>query len=157
MKMSSMKYKSLMNVNAGFVAAQIGTAGNVSRKPARLAIGLRMICAAHVLMSREIPRCCYRERIFKYLKMATTKVKETQCVSCKHKIEAATAVHGNRTPGPGSISICAYCGMPGVYTDAMDIRPLTEVELQRIKRDEPHLYQMLMEGQRIILERNKNN
>ena len=54
------------------------------------------------------------------------------CLSCGKGLDGATAADGGLDlPQDGDISVCAYCGEPGMYVkvgEYLTIRPLTDEE-----------------------------
>lgn len=51
---------------------------------------------------------------------------EAQCPYCKHRVEVAAALNGDRGPKAGDFSICFYCEKPSVFTDNLYLRVLTD-------------------------------
>ncbi|QIG76932.1 hypothetical protein EVC30_103 [Rhizobium phage RHph_Y1_11] len=53
----------------------------------------------------------------------------TPCPHCKVGLDAATEVSSGRGPGPGDVTICAYCGGFSQYDDNMILVELTTDQL----------------------------
>jgi hypothetical protein len=73
---------------------------------------------------------------------------ENKC-RCGRRLDAATPVgHGApRTPRPGDISVCAYCGQIRIFGENSRFNPADPAEEQRIvnemKRKDPKTYRLL--------------
>ena len=53
-----------------------------------------------------------------------------ECPECLERLDAATSTGLDpRGPRPGDFTICAFCGAKLRYTDALELRPVTEDEL----------------------------
>lgn len=59
-----------------------------------------------------------------------------QCLKCKTKLEATTAVR-SKTPGPtpGALSICWYCGALSMFDQDLNLRELTPEEQANVAAD----------------------
>lgn len=64
--------------------------------------------------------------------MKSLKIKESICLGCGVKLDAATSTDGDFDPQPGSISICAYCGSIAIFKDDMSLRPFTQEEIDEL-------------------------
>lgn len=61
-----------------------------------------------------------------------------KCPTCETVLTHASGVALNRRaqrePNPGTISVCAFCGEVSVYTKQMQLRLLTEMEIERLQK-----------------------
>jgi hypothetical protein len=59
-----------------------------------------------------------------------SRTKESVCCGCGSKLDAASTADGSDyTPEPGSLSICAYCGVVSIFEDDMSLKPMTLKEI----------------------------
>ena len=62
-----------------------------------------------------------------------TRLPPTRCPACGRPLDAAGTTDGSAgTPGPGDLTACLRCGEPLRFTDTMDVRRLTELELAEL-------------------------
>lgn len=61
------------------------------------------------------------------------------CRNCNYTLDTATSMNRS-SPKVGDISVCANCQTISVYTDNLDIRPMTNGEIGRLKVDAPDVY-----------------
>lgn len=61
--------------------------------------------------------------------MRMTKTKETWCPHCGYCVGAAGHL-GSAVAQPGHFTVCIHCVQLSVFTDDMDLRPLTDDELK---------------------------
>ena len=59
---------------------------------------------------------------------------DARCPACGAQLDAGLALQENRTPTPGAVSICAYCGTLGIFTDD-DLRHPDEDEMRQLMHD----------------------
>lgn len=63
-------------------------------------------------------------------------VNGTDCLSCGKHLDACSGVEtGGRTPSPGDITICLYCGHLMAFSDTLGLRELTSAEAKEIAGD----------------------
>ena len=57
-------------------------------------------------------------------------MKCSDCLSCGKHLDACSGVEtGGRTPSPGDITICLYCGHLMAFSDTLGLRDLTDAEI----------------------------
>lgn len=57
----------------------------------------------------------------------------TQCPGCKKEVDGALSTTvTSPPPEPGDLSVCAYCGVAGVFTKERTVRALTQDEFQAL-------------------------
>ena len=66
----------------------------------------------------------------------TTRLAETKCLRCHHKLDAASCLADDAAvPKPGDITICIKCGYLMTFTDDLSFRDLTEEEVLEVTLD----------------------
>ncbi len=75
--------------------------------------------------------------------MYTTRVKETHCKSCYHKIDAHSPIEGEHKPQKGDLSVCMYCGTICTFDDELNLIALTNEEKQFLQTHERKTYELL--------------
>jgi hypothetical protein len=59
-----------------------------------------------------------------------SRIPTSPCVSCGEPNDAASRVNNDDVrPGPGDVTICAYCGHIAVYADDMTLRDPNDAEI----------------------------
>lgn len=67
----------------------------------------------------------------------TTRLPECACLQCGKVMDAASHPEDDtKTPRPGDVTICLYCGFLMAFTDDLGFRELTEEELGEIPLDQ---------------------
>ena len=67
----------------------------------------------------------------------------------------ATSADGkSEVPEKGNISICIMCANVAKFDEDLCLEPLSEGELNHIKKVDPKSYRLLMDAVRLIKERN---
>jgi len=58
---------------------------------------------------------------------------KTECLRCRKKLDAASYIKDeSKSPVPGDVTICMYCGYLMAFTDDMTFRELTEEEIKEV-------------------------
>ncbi len=66
----------------------------------------------------------------------TTRTPLNSCLHCGCKFDAVSSPDGaDRTPTPGSLSVCLKCGAVAKLGDDLTVEPLTEKEIRDIEAD----------------------
>lgn len=91
--------------------------------------------------------------------MSITRVNETHCKTCLHKIDAHGTCDDNENikPSPEDITICMYCGQLSIFDADLNLRAITETELQEFKKDQPDDYNTFMQYSKVIKTKNEKN
>jgi len=62
-----------------------------------------------------------------------TRTPPTRCPACGWPLDATSTSDGSSaTPGPGDLTCCLRCAEPLRFTDTMDVRRLTKLELAEL-------------------------
>ena len=56
------------------------------------------------------------------------------CPGCGRKLDAATEMGERGAPSAGDVSVCAYCGMLLVFTDAVTVREMRPAEFDTLSQ-----------------------
>jgi hypothetical protein len=63
-------------------------------------------------------------------------MKGSDCPSCGKHLDACSGVEaGGRSPSPGDITICLYCGHVMAFSDTLGLRDLTDDERRETAHD----------------------
>lgn len=54
---------------------------------------------------------------------------------CRALLDGAAGVQTYMAPEPGNFSICCYCGVTTIYTEDLQLRFLTQAEMQIFESD----------------------
>jgi hypothetical protein len=57
------------------------------------------------------------------------------CPNCLARLDGATNATGSRAPGPGDVTICIYCQAPLIFSEGLNLRPLTQDDVQSLPVD----------------------
>lgn len=61
---------------------------------------------------------------------------DTACPRCGNRLEACTnAEAAGGGPGPGDLTLCAYCSAALVFTEDLDVRPATAADLAKLDEE----------------------
>jgi hypothetical protein len=85
--------------------------------------------------------------------MKTTLVPPHTCPVCKSVNDCAS--HASHTPQPGSISICAECGLLTIFNEDLTQRGLTKEEMEAVQASPQ--WRMIEQVQDAILLRGRLN
>lgn len=68
--------------------------------------------------------------------MTTSRTPITICWHCDRPLDAATELMDEgKTPTPGAVSLCLYCGAIGYFADDLALRAPTDDELTALRED----------------------
>jgi len=82
--------------------------------------------------------------------MDSYRLKESECPTCKHVLDAATGEAGE-TPKNGDFSICFYCGeILRFKGEEGDIAIAENEDLQELRRESEETYDQVYSCQRMI-------
>lgn len=76
----------------------------------------------------------------------TTRTPAAACPLCSAPLNAATSsgslgdTEVNAKPRPDDATVCVYCGGWLIFKDDMSLRPMTDEELEEVRRQAPALY-----------------
>ena len=89
----------------------------------------------------------------------STVIPISECLTCHYKMDRTVPAYnsGRRIPIKGDLCVCAKCATPSQFDDKLNMVPLTERDLEELKRDELESYTALRKLQIVINERNKTN
>jgi hypothetical protein len=76
------------------------------------------------------------------------------CPECKSEVNGATGVDHDDAPKPNDISICFECAAINKFDEELNLKPLSSLELNQIKEDDPASYDIIMEVVNRIKSRN---
>ena len=80
---------------------------------------------------------------------------DIKCKSCNTSLDGFS---GEGSPSDGDISICAYCGSIGSYSNNVtEIIPLSEAELAKLKEEDIDQWSMLVFYQKTIQSKRKKD
>jgi len=91
--------------------------------------------------------------------MSITRTQPGRCRVCFYKADALgnAAESEHNLPKPGDIAICMSCGTISIIEDDMDLRPMTESEIEEISTEEVEAYQILLEASENVKKRIQQN
>lgn len=64
-------------------------------------------------------------------------IPESECPTCGEVLHASTSVgEEGLEPRPGDLSVCCYCLEISVFTDDLQLRPMTEADFDGLDHDD---------------------
>jgi hypothetical protein len=78
--------------------------------------------------------------------MKMTKTRKQDCPACGNKLNDSSHPSGDCSPGPGDITICAFCRKILAFGDAMDLRLATDDEITEVGRELNLVFKKLTEN-----------
>jgi hypothetical protein len=81
----------------------------------------------------------------------TTRLTETWCPWCEHRLDAATGTDDEpHSPEPGDLSICIMCASILMFDQELIPQKISEDERRQILLEQPDLVEALDRAQRIV-------
>lgn len=68
--------------------------------------------------------------------MRETRLPETKCLNCGHKLDAASSIKHDNAPKPGDVTLCIECSHIMIFTQDMGLRNLSSEEMDEIAKDD---------------------
>lgn len=89
--------------------------------------------------------------------MPTILNNQSQCKSCFGTINATLGMKYDKKPKEGDISVCAYCGVVSTFDAELNLIPMPQNEIERMRIMEPENYKIVQLLSIGIKERIKRN
>ena len=74
-----------------------------------------------------------------------------ECKSCKKDLDAHSGIDTDRSPEPGDLSVCAYCGAISEFDEGLNLKPLSDEELLVIAAEDRESFDTLMKASCIAI------
>ena len=84
--------------------------------------------------------------------MKTTRIPESNCPTCNHKLNAVSDCINQNVPKPGDISMCIKCGQMLEFSDDLTQIHIKPKTLEELKKD-PETWAIIVKYQETINKR----